>query len=60
MFWVAYLLLCVLAGYLGKGSRLGFWGVALVALLATPLVALLFVVLFGRPDRPGSPDAQRR
>lgn len=45
---IAYLLLCVIAGYLGKESRLGFWGVTLVALLLTPVAALLGVVFFGR------------
>ena len=45
---ILYLLLCVIAGFLGKDSRLGFWGVALVGLVMTPVAALLFVVLFGR------------
>jgi hypothetical protein len=45
---IAYLLLCVIAGLLGKDSRLGFWGVTLVALVMTPVLAMLFVVFFGR------------
>lgn len=49
MFWVAYFLLCIIAGYLGKETRLGFWGVSLSGLFLTPLISLLFVVLFGRP-----------
>ena len=49
IFWTAYLLLCAIAGYLGKESRLGFWGVALVGLVLTPIAALLFVILFGQP-----------
>lgn len=48
MFVIAYLLLCVIAGYLGQNSRLGFWGVTLAALVMTPVVALLMVVFFGR------------
>jgi hypothetical protein len=48
-FWIAYLLLCVIAGYVGKDSRLGFWGVSLVGLILTPVTALLFVILFGHP-----------
>jgi hypothetical protein len=50
-FWAAYLLLCVIAGYLGKETRLGFWGVVLVSVFLTPVLTLLFLVLFGRASR---------
>ncbi|HEU0123309.1 MAG TPA: hypothetical protein VFQ91_22460 [Bryobacteraceae bacterium] len=43
-----YLLLCVIAGMLGRESRLGFWGVAAAGLFFTPVVALLLVLAFGR------------
>lgn len=46
-----YLLLCVIAAFLGKQSRLGFWGVFLVALLLTPVLAFLLVMLFGQRDQ---------
>lgn len=45
-----YLLLCVIAAFVGKESRLGFWGIFLVALLLTPVLAFLLVLLFGRRD----------
>jgi len=45
---ILYLLLCVIAGWLGKGSRLGFWGVAVGALFITPAIAILLVIVFGR------------
>lgn len=45
---VLYVLLCVIAGWLGKASRLGFWGVAVVALFLTPVLAFLLLILFGR------------
>ena len=49
--WIlTYGLLCVIAGYLGKDSRLGFWGVFYVALILTPVLAFLMVILFGRRD----------
>ncbi len=47
-FILLYLVLCVIAAFLGKPSRLGFWGVLVVALLLTPPVAFLLVLLFGR------------
>lgn len=50
-FWIAYVLLCVIAGYLGKESRLGFWGVTAASLFLTPVLTLLFVILFGRSSR---------
>ena len=49
-FAFSYLLLCIIAGYLGKDSRLGFWGVFYVALILTPVLAFLMVILFGRRD----------
>lgn len=49
-FALLYLLLCVIAGYLGKDSRLGFWGVFYVGLILTPVLAFLMVILFGRHD----------
>lgn len=48
MFWIAYFLLCVIAGYLGKESRLGFWGVLMAGVFLTPVIALALVILFGR------------
>jgi hypothetical protein len=45
---ILYLLLCVIAGWLGKESRLGFWGVAVGALFVTPAIAILLVIIFGR------------
>jgi hypothetical protein len=45
---ILYLLLCVIAGWLGKESRLGFWGVAVRPLFATPAIAILLVMVFGR------------
>lgn len=51
LFWIGYLLLCVIAGYLGKDTRLGFWGITLVGFFLTPIIALVVVVLFGRPKQ---------
>lgn len=52
MYWLAYLLLCVIAGYLGKNARLGFWGITMAGVFLTPVVALLLVILFGRTSAP--------
>jgi hypothetical protein len=51
VFWLAYLILCVIAGYLGRDSRLGFWGVTAASLFVTPVLTLLFVILFGRSSQ---------
>jgi hypothetical protein len=47
VFWLAYVLLAVIAGYLGRDSRLGFWGVFVAGLILTPVLTLLFVILLG-------------
>jgi len=49
MAWVAYFLLCIIAAYLGKDTRLGFWGLLLAGVFLTPIVSLSIVVLLGRP-----------
>lgn len=55
-FILLYLALCAIAAFLGKQSRLGFWGVLVVALLLTPPVAFLLVLLFGpRASAVGTP-----
>lgn len=41
-----YLLFCWLVAYGGKHTRLGFYGVLIVSILITPLVAAIFIVLF--------------
>jgi hypothetical protein len=48
VFWIGYFLLCVIAAYLGKSSRLGFWGVLMAGVFLTPVVSLMLVILFGR------------
>ncbi len=48
VFWLAYLLLCIIAGYLGKDSRLGFWGVLTAGVFLTPVVSLFQVKRFVR------------
>lgn len=50
----AYLLACALAGLLGRRRRGGFFGFALIALVLTPLGALL--ILYVGAERPTPPD----
>jgi hypothetical protein len=49
-----YILLCLLTGYVGRGTRIGFWGSTAVAVFVTPLIALPVVFLLGgsKPRRP--------
>ena len=51
--FLAYAILCVIVGYIGRDSRVGFWGATFLAMLLTPVVAGLAVLLFG-----GSADAR--
>jgi len=45
--FLAYAILCVIVGYIGRDSRIGFWGVSFLAMLLTPVVAGLALLLFG-------------
>ena len=40
----AYALLCVMVGWIGRWSRLGFWGVVLLSIVVTPAVSIVLVL----------------
>jgi hypothetical protein len=42
-----YILLCILAGYLGRSTRIGFWGCALISVFVTPVIAIPVLFLLG-------------
>ncbi len=44
-FLAIWILLCLLAGYLGRNTRVGSVGIFLAALVFTPLLTLLFLAL---------------
>jgi hypothetical protein len=58
---VIYLLLCLIAGFLGRRRRIGFWGFVFVSILLTPLVSTLFIFLAApaRRVRPVRPAVKR-
>jgi hypothetical protein len=39
-----YALLCVMVGWIGRWSRLGFWGVVLLSLVVTPAISIILVL----------------
>ena len=43
---VAYLALCLMMGILGRRTRLGFFRSFLFSIMVTPLVILLYLLLF--------------
>jgi hypothetical protein len=47
---LAYLILCLLAGALGRNRRIGFWGFFFSSILFTPLIGLLYLY-FAAPRR---------
>jgi hypothetical protein len=44
----AYLVLCLLVAIAGRPTRAGYWGTFLIALVITPFLTFLLIVLFGR------------
>ncbi len=42
-----YLLLCLLVGFKGMGSRLGYWGTVFLGAIITPIVMYLVLLLAG-------------
>jgi hypothetical protein len=47
---LAYVTLCVVVGYAGRLTRVGFWGSFFISLLITPPVAIVLMILF-QPHR---------
>lgn len=58
---VSYLALCIMVGFLGKSSRLGFFRSFLFSLVLTPIFMTLFLLIlttvdYGRRnDKPAQP-----
>lgn len=48
---LVYLVLCLLAGFFGRGTRIGYWGTVVVSIVVTPLVVLIGIILFGGSRR---------
>ena len=46
-----YLFVCALTGYFGRNTRIGFWGTTMLAILVTPLVVLIGILLLGSISR---------
>jgi len=44
-----YIGLCMLVAILGRNTRAGYWGTAILSFFATPLLTFLFLVLLVRP-----------
>jgi len=38
-----YIFLCMVAGYMGRNKRLGYWGFFFCSILFTPFISLLFM-----------------
>jgi|GEM_PF-2891498 len=47
-----YVLLCLMVGFVGRWSRLGYWGVVLVSLAVTPVVTGLCLLFLSDRSRP--------
>ena len=53
---VAYLVLCLMMGILGRRTRLGFFRSLLFSIMVTPLVIMLYLLLLATVDA----DARRK
>lgn len=56
---VVYLALCLLVGWRGKDTQLGFWGTTFMSLLLTPVIMFIGLVLFQAHPRINSPGNPR-
>ena len=49
---ILYILLCLLVGFFGRWSRLGYWGVVLLSLAVTPALTAVCLLFFSDRSRP--------
>ncbi len=47
-----YLVVCALIGYWGRDRKFGFWGYFIAALLLTPMVGAVIVLVSDKRVRP--------
>ncbi len=52
---VVYILLSLLAGFLGRRRRIGFWGVFFLSILTTPLATGFFIFVCAPARAPRQP-----
>lgn len=55
LLFILYLVLCLAVAFLGRRSRVGYWGTFLFSLIITPFLMFLILILMG--DRPRESDA---
>lgn len=48
VFLLLYLIASVFVGYIGRNSRLGFWGILVASVVLSPLLVFIILILFGR------------
>jgi len=51
-----YLALCLLVGWRGMYTQLGFWGTTLMSLLLTPFVMFIALILFRSRNGNSNPN----
>ena len=49
---LVYVILCSVAGFLGRKRRIGFWGFFFLSLLVTPLLSAMFIYVAAPVRRP--------
>jgi hypothetical protein len=49
-----YVAVCALTAYFGRRTRIGYWGTFFLAIIVTPFVALIGVLLLGPTRRTAS------
>jgi hypothetical protein len=50
---VLYVVVCALAAYFGRNTRLGYWGTFVVSLIFTPFLVVIILLLFGQGRQKG-------
>jgi hypothetical protein len=55
-----YLLLCGVAGFLGRHRRIGFWGFFFLSIIVTPFLTAALIFFAAKAPRPSKRAVPRR
>ncbi len=58
IYMILWLVGCLIAGWMGRKRRLGFWGNLIVALFVSPLLVIVILILTHPDPKVGAPAGE--
>lgn len=58
-YFIGYIIVCLIVGYISDDTKLGFWSGLLLSLLLTPIVGFIIYLLYPAKQQPHPPVSQQ-